>query len=591
MFGGSGNPSSSQPGAPDDDSSSTAAAAAPRTPEKGSSSSSSGATLLFSPPRPTKMSVASASAFPLPASALDGGSEVCRALVSVYMQASGSSMQLKQEEAVMLLVKDAPFTYRFCLVTKERVILNQLMVPALTFFFKQSRHTFICNMTIAGHVHALVCCFARDEEEEEMREFFNTAYLETATHTDVKQKMKEEDRVWAMRASDDWDMVSEEDEEDEEMEYKKESSHLNMDDFPESSNIRVGGSAAKGSAPASSSSSSGERNDQLAVGMLLNRTFVNRGSQIGVFKHDRDGNLAYLNNVPVVRDMSGQAFSPTKMMLTEQDNKMLLLNSTNKGLVYEFDLEVGKVVQEYNAGESIPEIRTINPSTKYAERTGEQVVAGASKNAVFTLDPRQQGKNKLAENKVYKTVPKFNSLATTNDGCVAVGADDGQIRLYDSVSKIAKTALPGLGDAVTGIDVTADGSYVLATTNHYLLVIPTSVKDQDKNGFHKSITSKADAPIKLQLDPADMVKYNIQQLRFTPAKFDLGEDKEQLISTSTGPFIITWNFNKIKKGQRFHYKIKRCDSDVVADQFVYDMSQLAVTLPHNLFMQTVNKRK
>jgi len=54
------------------------------------------------------------------------------------------------------------------------------------------------------------------------------------------------------------------------------------------------------------------------------------------------------------------------------------------------------------------------------------------------MDPRQAGKNKLAEHKQYKTVPKFSSLATTQSGDVAVGADDGQIRLYNSISKVAK---------------------------------------------------------------------------------------------------------------------------------------------------------
>lgn len=69
------------------------------------------------------------------------------------------------------------------------------------------------------------------------------------------------------------------------------------------------------------------------------------------------------------------------------------------------------------------------------------------------MDPRQAGKNKLAEHKQYKTVPKFSSLATTQSGDVAVGADDGQIRLYNSISKVAKVSgeqMPELTCAVSG---------------------------------------------------------------------------------------------------------------------------------------------
>ena len=65
---------------------------------------------------------------------------------------------------------------------------------------------------------------------------------------------------------------------------------------------------------------------------------------------------------------------------------------------------------------------------------------------------------------------------------------------------------------------------------------------------------KANAPIKLQLDPTDMAKFNIKQLSFTPAHFNTGEGQEEFISTSTGEYVVTWNFTAIKAGQRFHYK-------------------------------------
>jgi len=98
------------------------------------------------------------------------------------------------------------------------------------------------------------------------------------------------------------------------------------------------------------------------------------------------------------------------------------------------------------------------------------------------------------------------------------------------------------------MDVTADGSYVLATTPYYLLVIPTQIDGQAKSGFGQSITAKAAPPIKLQISPDDMVKYNIAQLDFTPAHFNTGDAQEEFISTSTGNYIITWNFTKIKQG-------------------------------------------
>lgn len=130
-----------------------------------------------------------------------------------------------------------------------------------------------------------------------------------------------------------------------------------------------------------------------------------------------------VNNVPVVRDMEKNAFAPSDMMvgvataqcacllsrslsshppaacaalqLYDQDTKLLLLNPNKKGQVYEMDLEYGRVVQEYNAGETVKEIRTLGQKNKYAERTAEQVILGASNNTVFSLDPRQSGQNKV----------------------------------------------------------------------------------------------------------------------------------------------------------------------------------------------------
>lgn len=75
---------------------------------------------------------------------------------------------------------------------------------------------------------------------------------------------------------------------------------------------------------------------------------------------------------------------------------MLLLNPNNKGQVYEMDLEYGKVIQEYNAGETVQEIRTLGSKEKYAERTGEQVVLGVSNNVRRTITHKQMWRSSRA---------------------------------------------------------------------------------------------------------------------------------------------------------------------------------------------------
>ena len=57
-------------------------------------------------------------------------------------------------------------------------------------------------------------------------------------------------------------------------------------------------------------------------------------------------------------------------------------------------------------------------------------------------------------------------------------------------------------------------------------------------------------PLKLQLKATDISKYQIGALDFKPAKFNnfSASGEESSIVTSTGTFLITWNFKKVKRG-------------------------------------------
>jgi hypothetical protein len=331
-----------------------------------------------------------------------------------------------------------------------------------------------------------------------------------------------------------------------------------------------------------------DRNSNLAVGMSLNRTFVLRGSKIGVFKHDADDQLEFVNKIPTIQTLDGEAFQPERALLHERDSKMLLLHPDRQTSVFCMDLERGQVVEEWNV-EDEAKIRAFAPTSKYAQLTGEKGVLGVNNNSVFSLDPRLNTANKLAQRYQYTKAPKMSCVAANGQGQVAVGDQRGEIRMFSDISKKAKTLLPGLGDAVVGIDVTEDGKYILATTSHYLLLIPTSLPS-GQTGFDKAMVKAKPVPIKLQLDPKDLNKHNIGEVSFTAAHFNTGQSiNEQWIVTSTGPFIITWSLHKVKHGKTKDYRIKRCDQDVVADSFRYDKEdQVVVTLPDDVILQRRN---
>jgi hypothetical protein len=73
-------------------------------------------------------------------------------------------------------------------------------------------------------------------------------------------------------------------------------------------------------------------------------------------------------------------------------------------------------------------------------------------------------------------------------------------------------------------------------------------------------------PLRLK---AQHEEYMTGGVNFTPAKFNTGEGLEKTIVTSTGPYIVTWNFRAVKSGRFTEYKIKRYDEDIVADNFAW----------------------
>ena len=83
---------------------------------------------------------------------------------------------------------------------------------------------------------------------------------------------------------------------------------------------------------------------------------------------------------------------------------------------------------------------------------------------MFTIDPRINSDHRVATERVYKTNPMFSAIGTSMSGNLALGSYDGKIRLYKQVGQDAKTLLPGLGDAIKSVEVSRDGTWVLATT-------------------------------------------------------------------------------------------------------------------------------
>lgn len=208
-------------------------------------------------------------------------------------------------------------------------------------------------------------------------------------------------------------------------------------------------------------------------------------------------------------------------MLHDQDTKMVLMDPTSRHSLFNLDIERGKIVEEWKVHEDI-EVDHIAPDNKFAQMTPEQTLVGTSHNALFRIDPRISGTKMVdSQYKQYVSKNKFSGVTTTAAGKLAVASEKGDIRLFDSIGKNAKTALPPLGDPIIGVDVTANGRWIVATTKTYLLLIDTLIGEgryTGSLGFDRSFPAPAKPiPRRLQLR-AEHVAYMNHSVTFTPAR-------------------------------------------------------------------------
>ncbi|KAI0399972.1 VID27 cytoplasmic protein [Xylaria palmicola] len=339
-------------------------------------------------------------------------------------------------------------------------------------------------------------------------------------------------------------------------------------------------------------------NSGLAVGYKHDRSFVVRGSKIGVFKHHPNNHLEFSTNISKVETPKGELFSPKKVMLHNEDRNMILQKDNDPNKLYRMDLEYGKVVDEWNVHEDIP-VLEFAPENKFAQMTHEPTFLGVSKNALFRVDPRLSG-TKLVDSqlKQYASKNDFSALSTTEKGYIAVASNKGDIRLFDRLGINAKTHIPALGEPIIGLDVSADGRWVLATCRTYLLLIDAmqkTGKNEGKLGFEKSFAADSKPqPRRLALTPEHVAQFHHetgQGVSFTPARFNTSRDgDESSIITATGPYIIDWNLKKVVRGAKAPYIIKRYTENVMADDFKFGSDQnVIVALPNEVNMIGKNK--
>ena len=503
-------------------------------------------------------------------------------------------LQDENVQATVLEVGD--WKYWLQIAGDKQQWLGQEVVPDINPVFNFEYLSFIFNhYTEDGSAYSWLLKFEDRETEERFQEGLMQALWEHLNQTKWQKAVKATDRDYVLDAFNDLTLedstrdderereAAEEDEEEEE-EYEDAPGGQRQEEYDpdeDEDEVDLGRDA------------DGNVNSQLAVGSKVDRSFVVRGDKIGVFKHTPDNHLEFSTSINKVATPKGKAFAPKKVMLHAADRDMVLQSENDPNNLYRMDLEYGKVVDEWKVHDDIP-VHVYAPENKFAQQTGEQTFLGLSKNALYRIDPRLAG-NKLVDSelKQYTSKNDFSAAATTEQGYIAVASNKGDIRMFDRLGINAKTALPALGDPIVGLDVSADGRWVLATTRTYLLLIDSLQKDgknEGKLGFEKAFAKDSKPqPRRLALTPSHVAQFQHetrQPLSFTPARFNTGEGREETtIITATGPFVVTWSLKKVLQGRKDPYSIKRYSEEVKADNFRFGSDKnIVVALPNEVDM-------
>ena len=253
---------------------------------------------------------------------------------------------IMQEAAVSASVfETGRWQYWLHISDSERDWLAQKVEPDLNPVFNFEYLSFIFNYyTPDGSAYSWLLRFKDTEALERFQEGIMAALWERLNEAKWK-KVEKDDRQYVLDAFQDLTMEDAPDESEEDV-YEdaqegdeQRSEHYDTDEEVDDVVTR---------------DEDGNVNSQLAVGYKHDRSFVVRGSKIGVFKHTPNNNLEFSTNISKVTTPKGDLFSPDKVMLHAEDSNMIMQNRDKPNSLYSMDLEYGKVVDEWKVHDDIP---------------------------------------------------------------------------------------------------------------------------------------------------------------------------------------------------------------------------------------------
>ena len=181
---------------------------------------------------------------------------------------------------------------------------------------------------------------------------------------------------------------------------------------------------------------SGEDVLDMKMGALDN-SFLVRGNAVDVFRNQAGGALRDANVRVSLKDSDGAFITPTKGILADAEQSMLLLSpeTGRRDKIYQMDLERECVVSAWGCnkdGVDVPMTDIVTDSKSSQMEAGRGTFLGLDDNRLVRWDMRMEGGIAqtlasptlgYADGHEFARGTKFRCMATTGDGCIAVGSE------------------------------------------------------------------------------------------------------------------------------------------------------------------------
>ena len=292
------------------------------------------------------------------------------------------------------------------------------------------------------------------------------------------------------------------------------------------------------------------KNRQMTQAFKYDKAFLIKDNNSIDVLNLEEGENNINNNISFIPFKNNENVQITEAKMFNGDNQILFKDKINIDILWQYDLNKESIVQEWKCGDNGAKLIDFTHSKKLGQLSPYCDIYGINKNKIFSMDGRVNRKNKIVEDKIYGpgSSKDFTCIATPQFEAFATGSSDGNIRLYNDITKNAKTLIPCFGDPIISIDITKNGDYLLVTCEKYLMLINTR-GDHDENAFTVTLKRAKRKPITLKMSPEDVVNKQLGEDNYTPAKFDINKStNETIITSSLGPYIIVWNLEQVKKG-------------------------------------------